>query len=100
MKVAGIMVKKKVERKGRKVFKKRPCRLCKDKIKSVDYKEVDLLGRFVSDRGRIITSRITGNCAKHQRMIANGIKRARLAALLPFVKLKEGLPRRRPRRGA
>ncbi|RKY42399.1 MAG: 30S ribosomal protein S18 [Candidatus Makaraimicrobium thalassicum] len=93
-------MKKKVVRKGRKVFKKRPCRLCKDNTKSVDYKDINFLNRFVSDRGRIITSRITGNCAKHQRMVANAIKRARLAALLPFVKLKEGLPRRRPRRAA
>ena len=91
-------MKKREIKKPRKVFKKRPCRLCKDKAKSVDYKDVALVSRFVSDRGRIISSRITGSCAKHQRMISNAIKRARLAGLLPFVKIKEGMPRRRPQR--
>jgi small subunit ribosomal protein S18 len=47
----------------------------------------------VSDRAKIITSRLTGNCAKHQRMVAHAIKKARLAALLPFVKIKAGLSR-------
>ncbi len=92
------MKKKREIDKTKRMFKKRPCRLCKEKIKSVDYKDVGLLNKFISDRGRIITSRITGNCSKHQRMVARGIKKARLAALLPFVKLKEGLPRKRPRR--
>ena len=93
------MAKKRIIKKTRKIFKKRPCRLCKDKAKSVDYKDIGLLNKFVSDRGKIITPRITGNCSKHQRMVSNGIKRARLAGLLPFVKLKAGLERRtrRPR---
>lgn len=91
-------MKKRELKKPRKVFRKKPCRLCRDKATSLDYKNVSVLSRFVSDRGRIITSRITGNCAKHQRMVANAVKRARLAALLPFVKVKEGLPRRKPRR--
>ena len=84
--------------KGRRIFKKKPCRLCRDKVTSINYKNVDLLNRFISDRGRIISSRITGNCAKHQRMVANSVKQARLAALLPFVRIKEGtFQRRRPR---
>ncbi|NQT32228.1 MAG: 30S ribosomal protein S18 [Candidatus Omnitrophica bacterium] len=87
-----------MQKKSPRIFKKRPCRLCREKAEKVDYKDVDLLNKFVSDRGRIITSRITGNCAKHQRMVAKAIKRARLAALLPFVKIKEGLQRRKPRR--
>jgi len=91
-------VKKREEKKGRKVFKKKPCRLCRDKVESIDFKDINMLGRFISEKGRIITSRITGNCAKHQRMVSNGIKKARLAAFLPFVKVKEGLQRRRPRR--
>jgi len=91
-------MKKKMQKKSPRIFKKRPCRLCREKAEKVDYKDVDLLNKFVSDRGRIITSRITGNCAKHQRMVAKAIKRARLAALLPFVKIKEGLQRRKPRR--
>lgn len=91
-------MKKKIVKKPRKIFKKKPCRLCRDKAKSVDYKDIALVSRFVSDRGRIISSRITGNCAKHQRMVANAVKRARIASLLPFVKIKEGMPRRRPQR--
>ncbi|MFH1836604.1 MAG: 30S ribosomal protein S18 [Candidatus Omnitrophota bacterium] len=92
------MKKKKELKSPRRIFKKKPCRLCRDKIKAVDYKNVDLLRSFISDRGRIIGPRITGNCSKHQRMVAGGIKKARLAALLPFVKIKEGLARRKPRR--
>ncbi len=91
------MTKKKIAQKVRRIFKKRPCRLCRDKVESVDFKDIDLLKRFVSDRGKIVTSRITGNCASHQRMVANAVKRARLAAFLPFVKVKEGLPRGRGR---
>jgi len=92
------MGKKREIKSSRRIFKKKPCRLCRDKVKEVDYKNADMLKSFISDRGRIISSRITGNCAKHQRMVANGIKRGRLAALLPFVKIKEGLARRKPRR--
>ncbi len=88
-------MKKKPVVKTRRIFKKRPCRLCKDKMTSVDYKDIDLLNKFVSERGKIITPRITGNCAKHQRMVSNAIKRARLAAFLPFVKIKPGLARGR-----
>ncbi|MFH1552300.1 MAG: 30S ribosomal protein S18 [Candidatus Omnitrophota bacterium] len=94
------MPKKRIIPKGRKIFRKRPCRLCREKAKSVSYKDVDLLSKFVSDRGKIITPRITGNCAKHQRMVAKGIKKARLAALLPFVKIKFGIARTRRPRGA
>ena len=70
---------------GRKVyFRKKVCKLCVRKIKKVDYKDIDLLKRFVTDRGKILPRRITGTCAKHQRMLASAIKRARFIALLPF----------------
>lgn len=91
------MSKKKVIKKTRRVFKKKPCRLCKDKVEKIDYKDVDLLKKFISDRGKIIPPRLTGSCAKHQRMISNSVKKARLAALIPFVKVKEGLARGRGR---
>lgn len=81
--------------KPKRIFKKKPCRLCGDKIKSVDYKEVNFLERFVSDRGKIMPVRISGNCSKHQRMVANCIKRARIAGLIPFVKIKQGTQRER-----
>ena len=83
------MAKKKEKRRIQRVFRKKPCRLCRDKIKSIDYKDVDFLSRFISEKGRIIPTRISGNCAKHQRMVATQIKRARVAAFLPFVRTKE-----------
>jgi len=55
------------------------------KKKEADYKDVDLLNRFISDQGKILPRRVTGNCAKHQRILAMAIKRAREIALLPFV---------------
>jgi len=88
------MLKKK-KTMTRKVFKKRPCRLCGSKIETVDYKDAEFLGKFISDRGKIIPSRISGCCQKHQRLIANRIKRARIAGLLPFVKVKQGAQRER-----
>ncbi|MCD6413803.1 MAG: 30S ribosomal protein S18 [Elusimicrobia bacterium] len=68
----------------RKPFPKRRCRFCKSKIE-IDYKNVRLLKNFIGDNGRILTSRITGTCTKHQRRLANAIKRARHLALLPYV---------------
>jgi small subunit ribosomal protein S18 len=87
------MAKKTIVKRTRRIFKKKPCRLCRDKITSVDFKNVPLLDNFVSDRGKIISPRITGNCAKHQRMVARAIKQARVAAILPFLKIKGGLGR-------
>lgn len=67
-------------------FRKKFCRLCRDKAKSVDYKDIKLLEKFITERGKIISSRITGNCAKHQRKISEAIKRARFIALLPYTR--------------
>jgi small subunit ribosomal protein S18 len=92
------MAKKKVEKKPRRVLRKKPCRLCKNKVESIDFKDADYLSHFISDRGKIISSRLSGNCAKHQRMVARAVKKARLAALLPFVRITEGLQRKRRRR--
>jgi small subunit ribosomal protein S18 len=64
--------------------KKKVCRFCTQKLK-IDYKEPDTLRRFVTERGKILPRRITGTCAKHQRELAEAIKRARILALLPFV---------------
>ncbi|MGE5572552.1 MAG: 30S ribosomal protein S18 [Bacteroidota bacterium] len=69
--------------KGRK-SRKRVCSFCVDKIDAVDYKDVARLRRFITERGKIIPRRISGNCARHQRQITAAIKRARLVALLPF----------------
>ena len=60
------------------------CYFCAEK-KEANYKDVELLNRFISEQGKILPRRITGSCAKHQRSLAAAIKRAREAALLPFV---------------
>ena len=70
------------KRRGRR--KKRVCAYCVDKINDIDYKEVSKLRRFVSERGKILPRRITGNCAKHQRAMTVAIKRARHVALMAF----------------
>ena len=64
--------------------KKKPCALCRDGIEWVDYKDVQLLRKFMSDRGKIRSRRVTGNCAQHQRDIAAAIKTARELILLPY----------------
>jgi small subunit ribosomal protein S18 len=72
-------------RGGRKgFFRKKVCRFCSQKVK-IDYKEYDMLRRFVTERGKILPRRITGTCAKHQRRVAMAIKRARAIAFLPYV---------------
>ena len=64
--------------------KKRICSFCVDKVTDIDYKDVNKLRRYVSERAKIIPRRISGNCAKHQRQLTLAIKRARNIALLPF----------------
>jgi small subunit ribosomal protein S18 len=70
------------KKRGRR--KKRVCAYCVDKINLIDYKDVPKLKRFVSERGKILPRRISGNCAKHQRALTVAIKRARHVALLAF----------------
>ena len=65
--------------------KKKVCRFCQSNVKEIDYKNVDILKKYVPDRGKILPRRITGTCAFHQRKLTIAIKRARLMALLPFV---------------
>jgi small subunit ribosomal protein S18 len=72
-------------RSNRRYSRKKVCRFCTENINTIDYKDVGLLQRFVSDRGKIRPRRQTGTCAKHQRRLAAAIKRARHVALLPFV---------------
>lgn len=64
--------------------KRRQCNFCADKIESIDYKEIPKLRRYVTERGKILPRRITGNCAHHQRQLTIAIKRARIVALLPY----------------
>ena len=70
--------------KGRKQRKK-VCVFCIEKVEKIDYKDVARLKKFISERGKILPRRISGNCAKHQRHLTKQIKRARQIALLPYV---------------
>lgn len=64
--------------------RKKVCTFCMDKVTGIDYKEVAKLRKFISERGKILPRRISGNCAKHQRQMTIAIKRARHVALIPF----------------
>jgi small subunit ribosomal protein S18 len=68
---------------GRRI-KKKPCQLCKDHVEWVDYKNANMLKRYMSERGKIRARRVSGNCEQHQRDIAEAIKTARELALLPY----------------
>ena len=65
--------------------RRKSCLFCKDKVAGVDYKNVDQLRRYVSEKGKIRDRRITGACRRHQRLVAAAVKRAREMALLPHV---------------
>jgi small subunit ribosomal protein S18 len=72
---------------GRRYFyrRKRVCRFCAEKMDFIDFKDISLLQSFVPERGRIMPRRITGTCAWHQRKLGTALKRARIAALIPYV---------------
>ena len=74
--------------KGQFFQRRKNCRFCSDKTESIDFKNVMTLRNFLTDRGKIIPRRISGNCAGHQRQIATAIKRARNIALLAFAEEK------------
>ncbi len=74
------MAQRRGGRRRRKV-----CHFCANHIDHPDYKDTNLLGRFVSEKGKILPRRVTGTCAKHQRTLTSTIKRSRIMALLPFV---------------
>ena len=64
-------------------FVKKPCKFCIKRV-NIDYKDITLLCQYITERGKILSSRITGTCAKHQRRLTQAIKRARILALIPF----------------
>jgi small subunit ribosomal protein S18 len=72
----------------RPMFRRKVCRFCADKTLVIDYKDVRMVSQFVTERGKMTPSRITGNCARHQRLLTTAIKRARSVALLPFTTAK------------
>jgi len=76
--------KQKERRKARYIPRKKVCSFCVNKVQAIDYKDVALLRRYISDRGRMEPRRKTGVCAKHQRALSAALKRARHIALLPY----------------
>ncbi len=80
-------------KKGKKKF----CQFCADKTRYVDYKDIALLRKFMSERGKIRARRVTGNCTQHQRLVATAIKNAREMALLPYTSVATGGGQRRDR---
>ncbi|MCL2840963.1 MAG: 30S ribosomal protein S18 [Defluviitaleaceae bacterium] len=70
------------KRRGRR--KKRVCQFCVDKATTIDYKDIAKLRKYVSERGKILPRRVTGNCAKHQRAMTMNVKRARHMALMVY----------------
>ncbi len=73
--------------RGRYPRRRKFCKFCADTSVKIDYKDPDLLSRFLTERYKIIPSRVTGTCAKHQRALTRAIKRARNLALIPFTPL-------------
>ncbi len=78
------MRRKRFPMKKRIAFKKKICRFCSDDTFSLSYRDFNALRYFISERGKIIPRRISGNCAKHQRFVAKAIKRARVVSIVPF----------------
>ena len=77
--------------------RRKPCPYCKDKIDQVDYTDIDGLRRFISEKGKMRSRRITGACRRHQNQIARAVKRARELALLPYVAESSGRDDEGPR---
>ncbi|MBU5678215.1 30S ribosomal protein S18 [Alkaliphilus sp. MSJ-5] len=73
-----------VNNKRRRKTRKKICVFCADKTKNIDYKDVHKLKKYVTERGKILPRRISGNCAIHQRELTQAIKRSRHIALLPY----------------
>lgn len=65
--------------------RRKVCRFCERNVKDIDYKNIDILKRYVAERGKIAPRRVTGTCAYHQRKLSTAIKRARILGLLPFI---------------
>jgi ribosomal protein S18 len=83
-KPGGRRPRKEKDEKAWKKPKRKVCIFCKDRIAYVDYKDVMMLRKFVSERGKIRARRVTGNCVQHQRDVATAVKNAREMALLPY----------------
>lgn len=72
------------DRDRTRIFRKKICRFCTDHVSQIDFKDTELVQKFLTEKGRIIPRRITGNCSKHQRLLARAVKRSRHSALIAF----------------
>jgi small subunit ribosomal protein S18 len=87
-----MAMKEKTEKEGdlgddggkKKLGRRKMCKFCADEKLDIDYKNASLLKYFITDRGKLVPRRLSGNCAKHQRAIAVAVNRARMIALMPF----------------
>ena len=75
---------KKVKGRKKKIIRKKYCRLCVEKMDEIDYRDIKTLSGFITERGKILSTKVSGNCARHQKKLTVAIKRARMCALLPF----------------
>ncbi|MCI8370474.1 MAG: 30S ribosomal protein S18 [Clostridia bacterium] len=73
-----------VKKAFKRTSRKKVCVFCQEKVEAIDYKDVNRLKKFVTESGKMLPRRMSGTCAKHQRELSKAIKRARVAALLPF----------------
>ncbi len=77
--------REKRERPG--MTRKKFCRFCAEKGSTIDYKDVKRLEMFIRERGKMVSARVNGNCAKHQRILREAIKQARFLSLIPYIRL-------------
>jgi small subunit ribosomal protein S18 len=68
----------------KRIPRKKVCAFCQNKVESIDYKDINTLKKYITEGGKILPRRMTGVCAKHQRLVTKAIKRARIVDLLPF----------------
>ncbi len=83
--MANSTAKKRAAAKKERRPKRKVCTFCADKLPEINYKDVTRLRKYISERGKILPRRISGNCARHQRALTVAVKRARMIAFLPFV---------------
>ncbi len=73
-----------MDRPMRRKTRRKVCNFCVDRVETIDYKDIARLRKYISERGKILSRRATGTCARHQRALTTAIKRARMIALLPY----------------
>ena len=71
-----------IRKRKKKVIRKKVCRMCENRVRYIDFKDVDMLRKYQTEKGKILPRRITGNCPDHQKMLCTAIKRARVLALV------------------